>query len=80
MKKIACEYLMKSKVKIRIAIIITSGILFAFSNLITANLNFNIQNIYKNSEQCVDITGDNEYLKLSKNHGLISQEKCPVIF
>ena len=63
---------MKSNPKIKIIILITLGILFAFSPIITINLSFITDNNNISSENSNDINLDTENLKLSAVSGRIS--------
>lgn len=57
---------MKSRAKLKITILITLGILFAFSPIITTNLSFNVGLRDKWEEWSDEINLENEKLKISK--------------
>ena len=57
---------MKSDTKSKIIILITLGILFAFSPIFSKSLKLNSRISEKSMEYCDDINLDNEYLKISK--------------
>ena len=62
---------MKAKAKVKIIILITLGILFAFSPIITVNLIFNAGNNRTSSEYDDYINLDSENLKISATSGKI---------
>ena len=62
---------MKSNAKLVILILITLGIVFALSPIISTNLNFNVENSEDSSGKINDFTFDHENVKLSPISGKI---------